>query len=76
LESTSFSLDSEKEKYKDFFDKAKDEEKEIYNFKNFFVNKFFLKDLKKKEGYEDRYVYGEENKDDDIIQTFKRAKLL
>jgi hypothetical protein len=76
LESTSFSLENEEEKYKDFFDKAKDEEKDIYDFGNFFINKFFLRNLKEKENYKDRYDYENKNKDDDVIRTFKIAKLL
>lgn len=76
LESTSFSLGNEEEKYKVLFEKAKDEEKETYDFKNFFINKFFLKSIKKKENYKDKYDYDNKNEDDDIIQTFKIAKLL
>lgn len=74
LESTSYSLDNEKEKYKELFLKAKEEEKEKYDFRNFFLNTFFLLDTKKTVDFNkyDTKI----NKDDEIIQTFKRAKLL
>ena len=74
LESTSYSLDEQKEKYKKLFEKAKQEEKEKYDFKNFFSNNFFFKENKKV----DDFVLNnkDKNQDDEIIQTFKRAKLL
>lgn len=74
LESISFSLDNEREKYAKIFLKAKEEEKEYYDFKNFFINRFFVTEKEKKEDSikETKIV----NEDDEIIKTFKIAKLL
>jgi len=55
------------------FEKAKEEDKEKYNFGNYFRNTFFLSDDKEIEIYEKKSDF---NKDDEIIQTFKIAKLL
>jgi len=54
------------------FEKAKEEDKEKYDFGNYFRNTFFLSD-EEIEIYEKKSDF---NKDDEIIQTFKIAKLL
>jgi hypothetical protein len=73
IESTSYALDKDKEKYRELFEKAKNEDKEKYNFSNYFRNTLFLSEDKNKEIYEEQ---SNSNQDDEIIQTFKRAKLL
>jgi len=74
IESTSFSLDNEKEKYSDYYRKVDASKKEKYNFKNFFLNTFFISYVSDKENY--NWIKLNSNNDDEIIQTFKNAKLL
>jgi len=74
LESTSYDLDNEKEKYEELYKKAKNEDKNKFNFKNFFINTFFISNDKNIEEY--NWDKENTNNDDEIIQTFKNAKLL
>ncbi len=73
IESTSFVLNNEREKYEELFEKAKNEDKEKYDFQNFFVNTFFLSNDNKQEQFE---IKENNDDDDEIIQNFKRSKLL
>ncbi len=75
-----YEMDEEKEKYKKLLEKAKDEDRERLNFKNFFKNNFFpsdsLRRLTCKDDANCKWRDIDAENEDEVIQLFKTATLL
>jgi len=59
LENITYELDNEKIKYETLYKKAKPEDKEKLNFKNFFLNNFFPSDIVSKDICDDESCNGD-----------------
>ncbi|MCD5380649.1 hypothetical protein LR004_01870 [Candidatus Gracilibacteria bacterium] len=80
LGNTTYEMDEEQKKYEKLLDKAKDENRDRLDFKNFFKNNFFPQEsLTKISCEEDINCKGRDlelQNDDELIQLFKTATLL
>lgn len=72
----SYELDSLEYDLKDLYEDADDEQKDIYDFRRFFLNTFFWDNLPTKDATQFVYESNEPKEEDRSISLFKRDKLV
>ena len=80
LLNTTYEMDEEQIKYQKLIEKSKDEDREKFDFKNFFINNFFPQELSNRITCEEdincKSRDANVQNDDEFIQLFKSATLL